>query len=168
MRTATSLIMCCGLLAACGAQTAPAGNVGAANAAAPANVAEPSNQAAAQGNAASAARHETVNGVFAGWEMGDYLWARIDVPAREPVRAMVEGDAYSLFLEANRGRPVTVEITTGMMNIPEAGGETEIARITAARNAAGTAEAWLAALPAAERRALQTRFEGNALSGNAR
>jgi len=176
MRDAAVLLISTALLAACGAPTATGNNVSSANAispgnsAAPANSAAPTNEAAASGNAAATQR-ETVTGTFAGWEMGDYLWARIAVPGGEPFQAMVQGqrgDPIALFLEANRGRPVTVEVTTGMMNIPEAGGEMEMSRITAARNAAGTAQAWLAGLSAAERSAIQNRFEENALSGNAR
>ena len=71
-----------------------------------------------------------------------------------------------LFLDANRGRPVTVEIATVRTNVPEAGGEMEIKRIIGARNAETTAEAWWQGLSAADRAAAQRRFEQGALSGH--
>ena len=110
-------------------------------------------------------RTETVSGTFAGWEMGDYLWARIQVQGRETISAQPGPSPVDLFLDANRGRPVIVEIATVRAHIPEAGGPTEIRRITAARNEAGTAESWWQSLSAADRAAAQHRFETGALSG---
>jgi hypothetical protein len=156
-------------LAACGQN---AGNNNAAanatNTAAPAPPA--ANNAAPANNSAAAEpvlRSETVSGTFSGWEMGDYLWAKIEAPGRETVRAQPAQapESIALFLDANRGRPVTVEVATVMANIPENGGATEIQRITAARNAAGTAEAWWQGLPEADRAAARRRFEQGALSG---
>lgn len=155
-------------LAACGqnaANNAVAGN--------DANAAEPvpaANEAAPADNNSSAAaepvlRSETVSGTFTGWEMGDYLWAKIDVPGRETISAQPGPTPVDLFLDANRGRPVTVVVATVMANIPENGGPTEIQRITSARNAAGTAEAWWEGLSEADRAAAQRRFEQGALSG---
>lgn len=143
-------------LAACGA---PAGNEGvAANAVAPeANAAAPADPAP---------RTETVTGTFAGWEMGDYLWAQVNVPGREPVSAQPGPSPIDLFLDAHRGREVTVEIATVRADIPEAGGETEIQRITAARSGTTSADAWWQGLSAADRAAAQRRFEEGALSGN--
>ena len=156
-------------LAACGqtaGNNAAAGN--ATNAAAPAST-PAANEAAPANNAAAATepvlRRETVSGTFSGWEMGDYLWAKIEVPGRETIRAQTGPTPVDLFLDANRGRPVTVEVATVMANIQENGGPTEIQRITAARNAAGTAEAWWQGLSAADRAAAQHRFEEGALSG---
>jgi hypothetical protein len=149
------------------ANNAAASNVSnAANAAAPA----PANEAAPANNSAAAAermlRTETVTGTFTGWEMGDYLWGTITVPGREAISAQPGRTPVDLFLDANRGRQVTVEVATVMTNIPENGGPTEIQRITAARNAAGTAEAWWQGLSAADRAAAQHRFENGALSGH--
>ena len=163
--TLTSLAMLS--LAACGGNAgnnsvngAEAGNIPmpapAANAAAPAN-----NSAAAE----PVLRRETVAGTFSGWEMGDYLWAKIEVPGRETVRAQPGPTPVDLFLDANRGRPVTVELSTVMANIPENGGPMELQRITAARNAAGTAEAWWQGLSEADRAAARRRFDEGALSG---
>ena len=159
-------------LAACGgtaANNAATANA-SANAAAPAPAA---NEAApAANNSAAAAepvlRRETVSGTFSGWEMGDYLWAKIDVPGRETISAQPGPTPVDLFLDANQGRPVTVELATVMANIPENGGPMELQRITAARNAAGTAEQWWAGLSAADRAAAQRRFEQGALSSGAR
>ena len=155
-------------LAACGqtaANNAASGNDNA-NAAAPAPVA--ANEAAAASNTAGAEPvlgSETVSGTFTGWEMGDYLWAKIEVPGRETISAQPGPSPVDLFLDANRGRPVTVTISTVRANIPENGGPTEIQRITAASNAAGTAEAWWQGLSPADRAAAQHRFEQGALSG---
>ena len=156
-------------LAACGQG---AGNNGAAannaNTAAPAapvaNVAAPDiNSAAAE----PVLRSETVSGTFSGWEMGDYLYAHIEVPGRQMISAQPasEPESIALFLDANRGRQVTVEVATVRANIPENGGATEIQRITAARNAAGTAEAWWQGLSAADQAAARRRLEQGALSG---
>ena len=134
------------------------------------NIASPpgNGTGSAQGSNASSdqvLRSETVSGTFAGWEMGDYLWAHIQVPGRETISAQPGPSPIDLFLDANRGRPVTVEIATVRTNAPEAGGPTEIRRITAARNAAGSADAWWQSLSAADRAAAQHRFETGALSG---
>ena len=111
-------------------------------------------------------RSETVSGTFTGWEMGDYLWAHIQVAGRhEPISAQPGPTPIDLFLDANRGRPVTVDVATVRTELPEAGGMTEIQRITAARNATTTAEAWWQGLSAADRAAAQRRFEAGPLSG---
>ena len=154
-------------LAACG-QTAGNNTAGnSANAAAPAPPA--ANNAAPASNSAAAEpvlRSETVSGTFSGWEMGDYLWAKIEVPGRETVRAQPGPSPIDLFLDANRGRQVTVEVATVRTEVPEAGGPMEIQRITAARNATTTADAWWQTLSAAERTAAQHRFEQGPLSGH--
>jgi hypothetical protein len=142
----------------------------------PGNSPAPSDTAAPAGNVAGNAqapgashdqvlRTETVSGTFTGWEMGDYLWGHIQVAGRrEPVSAQPGPTPIDLFLDANRGRPVTVELATIRTEIPEAGGMTEIQRITAARNAAGTAETWWQGLSPADRAAAQRRFEQGPLS----
>jgi hypothetical protein len=137
-------------------EAAPAGNAagnGAGNASAPAGAHD------------QVLRSETVTGTFAGWEMGDYLWAHIQAPGRETISAQPGPTPIDLFLDANRGRQVTVEVATVRAEVPEAGGPTEIKRITAARNATTTAEAWWQSLSAADRTAAQHRFEEGPLSG---
>jgi hypothetical protein len=109
-------------------------------------------------------RRETVTGTFTGWEMGDYLWAHIQVPGRETISAQPGPTPIDLFLDANRGRPVTVEVANVRTEIPEAGGMTEIQRITAARNGTTTADAWWQGLSPADRAAAQRRFEDGPLS----
>jgi hypothetical protein len=97
--------------------------------------------------------------------MGDYLWGHIQVAGRsEPISAQPGPTPIDLFLDANRGRPVTVDVATVRTELPEAGGMTEIQRITAARNATTTAEAWWQGLSAADRAAAQRRFEAGPLS----
>jgi hypothetical protein len=154
-------------LAACGQNAA--NNSATANNAAMSAPAPAGNESAPANNGTAAAepvlRSETVSGTFSGWEMGDYLWAKIDVPGRDTLRAQPGPSPIDLFLDDNRGGVVTVTVSTVRANIPENGGPTEIERITAARNAAGTAEAWWQGLSAADRAAAQRRFEEGALSG---
>jgi hypothetical protein len=172
MRSALLLPILCLVLAGCGRHQ---GNIVSiannAELAPPANSATPAaNAAAAAGNAQNGSsdqvlRRETVTGTFTGWEMGDYLWGHIQVAGRAQISAQPGPTPIDLFLDANRGRPVTVEIATVRTEIPEAGGMTEIQRITAARTATTTADAWWQALSAADRDAAQRRFEAGPLSG---
>ena len=136
------------------------------------NAATPANAAAPAGNAQNGSasqdqvlHRETLTGTFTGWEMGDYLWGHVQVAGRGTFSGQPGPTPIDLFLDANRGRPVTVEITTVRIRIPEAGGTTEIRRITAARNATMTADAWWQGLSAADRAAAQRRFEQGPLSG---
>jgi hypothetical protein len=103
-------------------------------------------------------RSERVTATFAAWERGDYLWASFLVRGGGRTTAMVEQDPIGPFLEANRGRPITVTIATVRATLPEAG-PTTIRRVTGARNAAGTAQAWWRRLTPAQREAAQGRFE---------
>lgn len=159
-------------LAACGGNAgnnAATGN--AANAAAPAPADNAANAAAPAGNAAAAERElrrETVTATFTSWEMGDYLWGNFTAPGREPFSAQMGPEPVALFLDANRGRQVTVEVATVMANIPENGGATEIQRIMSARNAAGTADQWWASMSAADQAAARRRFEEGPLSSGGR
>lgn len=131
----------------------------------------PNAQANADSNGAAASparvlRTETLSGTFKGWDMGDYLWAKVAVPGSPPINAMVDvPEPTGFFLAANVGRPVTVEVQTVMMHVPEAGGEEEMTRISAARNASGTAESWWQSLSAADRAAAERRFQGALNSG---
>ena len=59
----------------------------AAAPAAPQNAAAPAPPANAAAAADPVLRSETVTGTFTGWEMGDYLWAKIAVPGRETISA---------------------------------------------------------------------------------
>ena len=103
-------------------------------------------------------RSETVAGRLVGWEMGDYLWARIAVRGRT-IGAQPGPDPIGPFLEAHRGRPLTIRIDTVSTYVPEAGGMTEIARITGARAGPVTAAGWWRRLSPAQRRAVRRRFE---------
>jgi hypothetical protein len=103
-------------------------------------------------------RSETVTGRLVGWEMGDYLWATIAV--RRSRRSAQPGpDPIGPFLEAHRGRPLTIRIDTVSTYIPEAGGMTEIARIAGAREGRVTAQLWWRRLSPAQRRVARRRFE---------
>ena len=144
---------------------AASANIATAAAPAPANEAAPANSSNNSAAAEPVLRRETVTGTFSGWEMGDYLYAHIQVLGRETISARPGPTPIDLFLDANKGQQVTVEIATVTANVPENGGPMEVERITAARNAAGTAEAWYQGLSAADRAAAQHRFEQGALSG---
>jgi hypothetical protein len=176
MIRSTRLLLLCVALAGCGRHHGniisianSQGFTPLANEAAPANAAAPAGNPAGNARVHAAShdqvlRSETVTGTFAGWEMGDYLWAHIGVPGRETISAQPGPTPIDLFLDANRGRPVTVEVATVRTQIPEAGGTTEIQRITAARDATTTADAWWQGLSAADRAAAQRRFEQGPLS----
>jgi hypothetical protein len=103
-------------------------------------------------------RTERVTAAFAGWERGDYLWALFLVRGGARIGAMVDQDPIGEFLEANRGRPVTVTIATVRRTLPDQG-RTTVRLVTGARNRAGTAQAWWRRLTPARRRAAQRRFE---------
>ena len=104
-------------------------------------------------------RTETVAGSLAGWEFGDYLWARIDVRGRGQMGMQLGPDPIGLFLEAHRGRPLTLTIATVSTYIPEAGGMNELQRIVGARAGKVTARLWWSRLTPARRRAARRRFE---------
>jgi hypothetical protein len=103
-------------------------------------------------------RTERVTAAFAGWERGDYLWAHFLNRGGGRISAMVGEDPIGQFLEANRGRPITITIATVRTTLPEAG-PTTIRRVTGARNRAGTAQTWWRRLTPAQRRVAQLRFE---------
>lgn len=103
-------------------------------------------------------RSETLSGRLVGWEMGDYLWAQLAV-GRARRSAQPGPDPIGPFLEAHRGRTLTIRIDTVSTYVPEAGAMTEIARIGAARDGRVTAQRWWRRLTPAGRRAAQRRFE---------
>ena len=129
------------------------GNAATAQSAAPAPGAE--------GNAAAekVLKSETVEAVFEGWEMGDYLWATLAVPGREAAGAFVGPTPIEHFLEAHKGKPITVRIDTVMMDIPEAGGAEEVQKIAEASAGGVSAAQWWAGLSAEERAAAERRME---------
>jgi hypothetical protein len=154
------------ILAGCGdggaEENAAAG--GSANTATPAtNVSAPSVTSAAAPGGGEAEekvlKTETVEAVFTGWEMGDYVWANLDVKGRETTGAWVGPTPLEHFLEAHKGKPLTVRIDTVKAAVPEAGGEMEVAKIADARLGALTAAAWWEKLSPAERQAAEKKME---------
>ena len=115
--------------------------------------------AAAVDSAGPVAKSETVEAVFTGWEMGDYLWANIEVEGREASGAWVGSTPVEHFLEAHKGQPITLRIETASVHIPEAGGSEEIERIVEASAGDVTAARWWAGLSAAEKQAAEARLE---------
>lgn len=113
--------------------------------------------AAAPGQPDQLLRRQTYDATFTGWERGDYVWARFEV-GRRRLTAMPGDDPIGPFLEANRGRRITVTITTVRTDLPEAG-RTEIRRVVAARRGGVTADGWWSRLSPRYRRAWTRRFE---------
>ena len=157
-------------LAACDAPAVEANNAAAAaanQAAAPADEPAPAaNDTAAAGNEAGGApgekvlRSETVEAVFTGWEMGDYVWATLRVKGSDAEEgAMVGPTPLEHFLEAHKGEQVTLRIDTVRMVIPEAGGEEEVKKIVDASLAGTSADEWWTGLSAKEKQAAERRME---------
>ncbi|HYJ52532.1 MAG TPA: hypothetical protein VEW04_05115 [Allosphingosinicella sp.] len=151
-------------LAACNA-AAPANQTNAAAPAANASASAAPAEINAAGPADQVIGTRTVTATFTGWEMGDYLWANFTVPGGEPIAAQPGPSPIDLFLDAHRGQPMTIEVASVRTAIPEAGGMTEILRITGASTAEGHAASWWQHLSPADQAAAQRRFEEGALSG---
>ena len=124
--------------------TAPASNATSAQAAPPAE---------------KVLKSETVDAVFTGWEVGDYVWAKLDVKGRGESGAWVGPTPLEHFLEAHKGKPISVTIKTVRVEIPEAGGEQEVPKIAEARVGPLTAVAWWRGLSPAQRQAAERRME---------
>ena len=131
----------------------------AAAAPAPAPAADPEGNPSTEAAADRVLKSETVEAIFQGWEMGDYLWATLAVEGREPTGAFVGPAPLEHFLEAHKGEPVTVRIDTVMMDIPEAGGAEEVQKIAEASADGITAAQWWAELSAEQRAAAERRME---------
>ena len=91
-------------------------------------------------------RSETTTAVFTGWDIGDYVWARLKIEGRDGFGAWSGPSPIDLFLDAHVGKPIAVRIDTILADVPEAGGKIEVPRITAARIGDLTAAAWWASL----------------------
>jgi hypothetical protein len=104
-------------------------------------------------------RTETVTGTLRAWEFGDYLWARIEIEGRPRIGMRIGEDPVGPFLEAHRGRPLTLIVQMASVYFPEAGGRDIIQRIVGARLGRLTARTWWRRLSPAQRRAARTRFE---------
>ncbi|HZF43890.1 MAG TPA: hypothetical protein VEZ48_10825 [Sphingomonadaceae bacterium] len=96
-------------------------------------------------------RSETMTAVFTGWDVGDYVWARLRIEGRDEFGAWSGPSPIDLFLDAHVGKPIAVTIDTTFTDVPEAGGEIEVPRITAARIGDLTADAWWASLSPRQR-----------------
>lgn len=103
-------------------------------------------------------KSEQVEAVFTGWDAGDYLWAKLDVEGREPDRALTDSP-IDAFLQAHKGQKLRVRLDTVMADIPEAGGETEVQRVTEARLGNLTAGAWWKSLSPAQQQAATRSLE---------
>lgn len=124
------------------------------------------NQAAAPPASSTASsekmlRSETVQGVFTGWDQGDYVWARIEVEGREPFGAWSGPSPIDLFLDAHIGTPLTLRIETILADVPEAGGKIEVRRIAAASAGTLTTQAWWDALSPKQRQDAQIGLAGS-------
>ena len=104
---------------------------------------------------------ETVEGVFTGWDKGDYVWARIRVDGREPFGAWSGPSPIDLFLDAHIGKPLVLKIDTTLAAVPESGGRTEIRRLAEARSWSLTGRAWWASLSPKQRQDAQISLAGS-------
>ena len=122
------------------------------------------NNSSAPTNAVAAApeekvlKSETVEAVFTGWEVGDYVWANLRVNGAE-TGAWVGPPPLEHFLEAHRAKPITVRIHTVSTDVPEAGGEMEISKIVEASAGTLTAAQWWAGLSREQREEAERRME---------
>jgi hypothetical protein len=156
-------------LAACDAPAVEANNAaaGANEVVAPADeTASAANDTAAAPNEAAAAQgekvlgSETVEAVVTGWEMGDYLWATLRVEGSDAEEgAWVGSTPLEHFLEAHKGKRLTLRIDTVRMVIPSAGGEEEIKKIVEASVAGTSAQEWWTSLSAEKKQAAERRME---------
>jgi hypothetical protein len=104
-------------------------------------------------------RTETATGTLRAWEFGDYLWARIEIEGRGRSGMRIGEGPIGPFLEAHRGRPLTLTLQLASVYIPEAGGRDIVTRIVGARLGALTARTWWRRLTPTQRGAARTRFE---------
>lgn len=105
-------------------------------------------------------RSETVDAVFTGWDVGDYVWARLQVKGREPIGAWSGPSPIDLFLDAHVSKAMTVRLETIIAHVPEAGGKMELQRIADARIGSLTAAAWWKSLDPKQRQDAQISLAG--------
>ena len=130
------------------------------------NGAQPSSDAAAVSAAPTRGgetvlKTETVEGVFTGWDKGDYVWARLEVKGREPFGAWSGPSPIDLFLDSHVGKPLTLRLDTIVAEVPEAGGKMELQRVADARLGALTAAEWWAKLSPKQRQDAQIGLAGS-------
>ena len=105
-------------------------------------------------------KSEAVEAVFTGWDVGDYVWARLQVKGREPFGAWPGHSPIDLFLDSHVGEAMTVQLETIIAHVPEAGGKMELQRIADARIGSVTAAAWWQSLDAKQRQDAQISLAG--------
>lgn len=110
-------------------------------------------------------RSETAEAVFTGWDIGDYVWARLKIEGRDEFGAWSGPSPIDLFLDAHVGKPITVTIETILTDVPEAGGKIEVPRIAAARIGDLTAAAWWASLSPKQRQDARIGLPGRSSPG---
>ncbi|HEY0112724.1 MAG TPA: hypothetical protein VGB59_06180 [Allosphingosinicella sp.] len=145
-----SLLLGLGLLAGC--DGGGAGEANRADAAPAANV-------SAGAPKEKVLKSETVEAVFTGWEVGDYVWANLEVKGREAAGAWVGPAPLEHFLEAHKGKPITVRIDTVRLDVPEVGGEQDVPRIAEAKAGGLTAASWWQSLSPERRKAAERRMD---------
>jgi len=103
-------------------------------------------------------KSETVEGSFVRWDQGDYVWAALKLKDREEIGAWADAPV-GYFLQAHKGRPLTLRVETVMEDIPEAGGEMEIQRVADARLGSLTVQSWWAGLTDEQKKAAEQELE---------
>jgi hypothetical protein len=88
----------------------------------------------------------TLKGKFVGFEVGDYVHARIVDSAGEEQTFFVGGPGLDYFLSNYPNKSGTFTIRTVRSNIPEAGGMIEIERVESAKFGTVTSKAWWTSL----------------------
>lgn len=96
-------------------------------------------------------RSETVEARFVRWDVGDYVWAVLEVPGREPIGAWVE-PPIDHFLTAFAGEALTLRIDTVETFIPEAGEAIEVPHVAEASVDGTPAALWWERLDDEQRR----------------
>jgi hypothetical protein len=126
------------------------------------NNATPSAQVAEKAPAAAqqpkVLKSRAVEAVFTGWELGDYLWAQLEVEGK-PLSAWPGPSPIDYFLDYHERKPLTVQLETILADVPEAGGKMQVQRIADVRFGSITAQDWWQSRNPEQRREAQLRIE---------
>lgn len=88
----------------------------------------------------------TVKGKFVGYEVGDYVHARIVGTDGEEQTYYIGGGGMEYFLAEFHNKPGTFTVITVLSNIPEAGGMIEVERIESAKIGKVSSKSWWTSL----------------------
>jgi hypothetical protein len=103
-------------------------------------------------------KSQSVEAVFTGWELGDYLWAQLEVEGKL-LSAWPGASPIDYFLDYHERKPIVVQLETILAEIPEGGGKMQVQRIAGARTGNLTAQEWWQSRNPEQRREAQLRIE---------